>query len=279
MAELWLRGWNMKNMSFRIFHENEDYIQVKIFSEKGLGFVMCWECGWGLLMDVLWNHCDSWGLAIVCDPPVIAEPYFFGLPSFLLLERLPYHIDRNKSNFINNSPFTNYRDELLCNGSSSMRWWTLLKGYTLFDELPVCWDVMRQDDHVRGLIPLDSGWAALGWRCNVRLISWTCLTPSRTVLPSRKGSLTLPTPKKLPSSFRHAALTTFSIFPFVKKMTPKKSWWKTEKKRKQNPPAIRLTKALYRGRLPLANVGPDSNFLSNCTCGVFLLRLFEIDED
>jgi hypothetical protein len=34
------------------------------------------------------------------------------------------------------------------------------------------------------------------------------------------------------------------------------------------PPNVRLTKAFCRGRLPLANIGPDSNLLSNRTRGV-----------
>ena len=45
MAELWLRGWNMKNMNCGAFHEREDYIQVeKKTKERGLVFHVL-ECG------------------------------------------------------------------------------------------------------------------------------------------------------------------------------------------------------------------------------------------
>jgi hypothetical protein len=81
-AELWLRGWNVENMSCGIFYESEDYIQVKIFKGRGWGS-MCWECGLGMsgkcpvklvwlwgLGYILWSFCDCWTLC-------------FGLSSFL----------------------------------------------------------------------------------------------------------------------------------------------------------------------------------------------------
>ena len=38
VAELWLRGLNMRYMSCGIFHRRESYLQVKIFIGRGMVF-------------------------------------------------------------------------------------------------------------------------------------------------------------------------------------------------------------------------------------------------
>ena len=62
VAELWLRGLNMRYMSCGIFHRRESYLQVKIFN----AWVNCCFTCWNVVGDVCWMPCESFVTVELC---------------------------------------------------------------------------------------------------------------------------------------------------------------------------------------------------------------------